>query len=152
MVQCLPGPSAFSAPKGTWIKGTLSTLPNFLTRTHSGPFKLSTKFLNMFSKLSLVFTSVFVILVAAIPTTTPPVPSPTSPQCCSSVVSSTSEAASAVAALVGLDFTGIDVPVGLSCSPITVIGNNCGSTTVTCDAPDVEWGGLIAINCIPITA
>ncbi|KAJ6457457.1 hypothetical protein C8R47DRAFT_172497 [Mycena vitilis] len=47
--------------------------------------------------------------------------------------------------------TGLDVPVGLSCSPITVIGNNCGSTTVNCDAPENEWGGLIAINCLPIT-
>jgi len=106
----------------------------------------------MFSKLCLVFTSVFVILAAAIPTTTPPVTPPTSPQCCSSVVPSNSDAASLVAALVGLDLAGVDVPVGLSCSPITVVGNNCGSTTVTCDAPDAEWGGLIAINCIPITA
>jgi hypothetical protein len=29
-----------------------------------------------------------------------------------------------VAALLGLDLTGLDVPVGLSCSPITVEGNN----------------------------
>ncbi|KAJ7715934.1 hydrophobin [Mycena olivaceomarginata] len=57
----------------------------------------------------------------------------------------------AVAALLGLDLTGLDVLVGLSCSPITVIGNNCGGTSVTCDAPENEWGGLIAINCIPIT-
>ncbi|KAJ7840125.1 hypothetical protein B0H13DRAFT_2366390 [Mycena leptocephala] len=81
----------------------------------------------------------------------PPVTPPTSPQCCASVVPASSAAASAVAALVGLDLTGVLVDVGLSCSPITVIGNNCGSTTVTCDAPEKEWGGLIAINCIPIT-
>ncbi|KAJ7032546.1 hypothetical protein C8F04DRAFT_1261841 [Mycena alexandri] len=71
---------------------------------------------------------------------------------CNSVVPSSNAAASAVAALLGLDLTGLDVPIGLSCSPITVAGNNCGSTTVTCDAPEKEWGGLIAINCIPITA
>ncbi|KAJ7908670.1 hypothetical protein B0H13DRAFT_2016198 [Mycena leptocephala] len=82
----------------------------------------------------------------------PPVTTPTSPQCCSSVVSSSSDSASSVASLLGLDLTGIDVPVGLSCSPITVIGNNCGGTTVTCDAPEPEWGSLLAINCIPITA
>ncbi|KAJ7184902.1 fungal hydrophobin [Mycena filopes] len=105
----------------------------------------------MFSKLSVVVASVLVTLAAAIPTTTPPVTPPDSPQCCNSVVTSTSSAASAVAALLGLDLTGLDVPIGLSCSPITVVGNNCGSTTVTCDAPDKEWGGLIAINCIPIT-
>ncbi|KAJ7149691.1 hydrophobin [Mycena filopes] len=105
----------------------------------------------MFSKLFVI--SVLATLAAAIPQygPAPPVTPPTSPQCCNSVVSSTSTAASAVAALVGLDLTGLDVPIGLSCSPITVIGNNCGGTTVTCDAPKNEWGGLIAINCIPIT-
>ncbi|KAF8217858.1 hypothetical protein K438DRAFT_1952711 [Mycena galopus ATCC 62051] len=92
-------------------------------------------------------------LAAAIPNGTPPPPvtTPTSDQCCGSVVSSTSSAASAVAGVLGLDLDGLDVPVGLSCSPITV-GNNCGSTSVVCDAPEQEWGGLIAINCIPITA
>ncbi|KAF8190023.1 hypothetical protein K438DRAFT_1832503 [Mycena galopus ATCC 62051] len=106
----------------------------------------------MFSKLSVVVASVLITLAAAIPNTTPPVTTPTSNQCCNSVVPSSSTAASAVAALLGLDLTGLDVPVGLSCSPITALGNNCGSTSVTCDAPDQEWGGLIAINCIPITA
>ncbi|KAJ7723623.1 hydrophobin 2 [Mycena maculata] len=90
-------------------------------------------------------------LAAAIPWTTPPVTPPTTNECCDSVVSSSSTSASSVAALLGLDLTGLNVPVGLSCSPITVIGNNCGGTTVTCDAPDQEWGTLIAINCIPIT-
>ncbi|KAJ6486694.1 hydrophobin 2 [Mycena sanguinolenta] len=106
----------------------------------------------MFSKLSVVVASVLLTLAAAMPNTTPPVTTPTSDQCCNSVVPSSSAAASAVAALLGLDLTGLDVPIGLSCSPITVAGNNCGSTSVTCDAPDQEWGGLIAINCIPITA
>ncbi|KAJ7501635.1 POH2 hydrophobin [Mycena galericulata] len=106
----------------------------------------------MFFKLSVVVTSVFITLAAAAPwATPPPVTPPTSDQCCSSVQSSSSTAASTVAALLGLDLTGLNVPVGLSCSPITVIGNNCGGTTVTCDAPETEWSGLIAINCLPIT-
>ncbi|KAJ7639583.1 hypothetical protein B0H17DRAFT_1216791 [Mycena rosella] len=97
----------------------------------------------MFSKLSVVVTSVLVTLAAAIPNTTPP--------CCNSVVPASNGAASAVAALLGLDLSGLLVDVGLSCSRITVIGNDCGGTAVTCDAPDKEWGGLITINCIPIT-
>ncbi|KAJ7842346.1 fungal hydrophobin [Mycena olivaceomarginata] len=107
----------------------------------------------MFSKLSVVVTSVLITLAAAMPNGTPPPPvtPPTSPQCCASTVPASSSAASAVAALVGLDLSGLLVDVGLSCSPITVIGDNCGGTTVTCDAPEKEWGGLIAINCIPIT-
>ncbi|KAJ7457516.1 hydrophobin 2 [Mycena galericulata] len=106
----------------------------------------------MFSKLSVVLTSVLITLAAAIPNQTPPITPPTSDQCCNSVVSSSSTAASAVAALLGLDLTGLDVPVGLSCSPITVLGNNCGGTEVVCDSPNQDFGGLIAINCIPITA
>ncbi|KAJ6455927.1 hypothetical protein C8R47DRAFT_1328864 [Mycena vitilis] len=108
----------------------------------------------MFSKLSVVVASVLITLAAAMPNGVPPPPvtPPTSAQCCGSVVSPTSSAASGVAALLGLDLTGIDVPVGLSCSAITVIGENCGGTSVTCDAPEAEWAGLIAINCIPITA
>ncbi|KAJ7128315.1 hypothetical protein C8R44DRAFT_850852 [Mycena epipterygia] len=105
----------------------------------------------MFSKLSVVVASVLITLAAAIPNTTPPVTTPTSNQCCSSVQSSSSSAVSAVAALLGLDLSGLNVPIGLGCSPITVIGNNCGGTEVTCDAPEKEWGSLIAINCIPIT-
>ncbi|KAJ7128650.1 hypothetical protein C8R44DRAFT_851006 [Mycena epipterygia] len=105
----------------------------------------------MFSKLSIVATSVLITLAAAIPWTTPPVTPPTSNQCCSSVQSSSSSSVSGVAALLGLDLSGLDVPVGLGCSPITVIGNNCGGTSVTCDAPQEAWGSLIAINCIPIT-
>ncbi|KAJ7076585.1 fungal hydrophobin [Mycena belliarum] len=103
----------------------------------------------MFSKLSVVVTTVLITLAAAVPApnTTPP----TSVQCCSSVQSSSSTAVSAIAALLGLDLSGLNVPIGLGCSPITVIGNNCGGTTVTCDAPQNSFGGLIAINCIPIT-
>ncbi|KAJ6472544.1 hydrophobin [Mycena sanguinolenta] len=107
----------------------------------------------MFSKLSLATVSVLLTLAAAIPNGTPPPPvtPPTSNQCCASVVPASNGAASLVAAILGLDLSGILVDVGLSCSPITVLGNNCGGTTVTCDAPEKEWGGLIAINCIPIT-
>ncbi|KAJ7113215.1 hypothetical protein C8R44DRAFT_882220 [Mycena epipterygia] len=105
----------------------------------------------MFSKLSLIATSVLITLAAASPWTTPPVTPPTSPQCCSSVQLSSSSEASDVADLLGLDLSGLLVFVGLSCTPITVIGINCGGTSVICDAPDAEWGGLIAINCLPIT-
>ncbi|KAJ7807032.1 fungal hydrophobin [Mycena leptocephala] len=105
----------------------------------------------MFSKLSIVVASVLITLAAATGTPPPPVTCPTSPQCCDSVVSSSSDAASVVAALLDLDLTGLDVPVGLSCSPVTIVGNNCGNTTVVCNAPKQEWGTLIAINCIPIT-
>ncbi|KAJ7772216.1 hypothetical protein B0H16DRAFT_1512688 [Mycena metata] len=116
---------------------------------HSPSFKLSS--VNMFSKLSIVVLSALLTLAAAIPTSTPPIVPPTSDQCCSSVVPSSNNAAAAVLATLGINLGDITVPVGLSCSPITVVGNNCGGVTTRCDAPEIEWGGLIAINCIPIT-
>ncbi|KAF7366009.1 Hydrophobin 2 [Mycena venus] len=116
----------------------LSRLPSFAVQPLSQA--------NMFSKLSVVVTSVLITLAAAAPSS-----APTSAQCCTSVQSSSSNAVSAIAGLLGLDLAGLNVPVGLGCSPITVIGNNCGSTTVNCEAPEKQWGGLIAINCIPIT-
>ncbi|KAJ7053486.1 fungal hydrophobin [Mycena amicta] len=71
-------------------------------------------------------------------------------QCCKSVVPSTDPAISYLAGLVGIDLTGLDVPIGLSCSPITVLGNNCGGTVVNCQSPAEQCGGLININCVTI--
>ncbi|KAJ7610458.1 fungal hydrophobin [Roridomyces roridus] len=105
----------------------------------------------MFSKLTIVVASVLITLAAAIPNTVPVTP-PTSDQCCQSVVDSNTTAAGAVLAELGIDLGDITVPVGLSCSPITVVGNNCGDITTRCDAPEIAWHGLIAINCIPITS
>ncbi|KAJ7176338.1 hypothetical protein C8R43DRAFT_1118852 [Mycena crocata] len=84
----------------------------------------------MFSKLA-IFT--VLTLAATIPNTTPP--------CCRGPP-------------VALrPFSASTSPPSMCCSPITVAGNNCAGTEVTCEAPDSEWGsGLIAINCIPITA
>ncbi|KAJ7086322.1 fungal hydrophobin [Mycena belliarum] len=98
-----------------------------------------------FSKLSTVFTALLVTLAAAAPS------APTSNQCCTSVQDSNSVAVTQVAALLGLSLGGLNVPVGLGCSPITVVGNNCGGQKVTCSAPKEQYGALIAINCIPIT-
>ncbi|KAJ7826251.1 hypothetical protein B0H13DRAFT_2440862 [Mycena leptocephala] len=106
----------------------------------------------MFSKLSIVVASVLITLAAAIPTGTPPPPvtPPSSPQCCDRVVPSTDSTASAIAGLLGIDLTGLDVPVGLMCNGW--FDSFCESTIFTCDAPEAEWGGLIAINCFPVTA
>ncbi|KAF7354232.1 Hydrophobin 2 [Mycena venus] len=88
----------------------------------------------------------------------PPVTPPTPPQCCASVVSFTSSSLLRQSArhiflpfvgrLVTSLLTGINVPIGLSCSPITVVGNNYGGTTATCEAPKAGWVGLIALNCL----
>ncbi|OCH93162.1 fungal hydrophobin [Obba rivulosa] len=75
-------------------------------------------------------------------------------QCCDSVQDANS--GGVVATLLGLlgivagDITG---QVGLTCSPITVVGvgsgNACSANTVCCS--DNALGGLISIGCLPVT-
>ncbi|KAJ7128604.1 hypothetical protein C8R44DRAFT_979240 [Mycena epipterygia] len=103
----------------------------------------------MFSKLSLFVASVLITFSAASPHSPPPPPS--SNLCCNSVQSfgSLDIVDQLLFGVFGL--LNVNVPVGLGCSPITVIGNNCGSTTVNCDSSQSSGGSLIAINCIPIT-
>ncbi|KAJ7063920.1 hydrophobin [Mycena amicta] len=99
----------------------------------------------MFNKLVALF-ALFTLAAAA------PSPRADGPQCCASVIPTSDPSLAALSALVGVNLAGLNVPIGLSCSPITVIGNNCGSTVVTCDGPLAQTGGLININCLPITA
>ncbi|KAJ7705074.1 hypothetical protein B0H16DRAFT_709978 [Mycena metata] len=109
---------------------------------------------NMFSQLAAVVASVLVTLAAATPTGTPPPPltPPTSPQCCESVELPTSAHAIAIAGLLGIDLTGLNasVPIGIGCNWF-LLPNTCSGMNLECDAPDNEWGGLIAFNCIPAT-
>ncbi|KAJ7364742.1 fungal hydrophobin [Mycena albidolilacea] len=100
----------------------------------------------MFPKISLAVTAVLATLAVASPTNSPP---PAGNQCCSSVQQSDSAGLAGILGLLGVVLDAV-VPIGLSCSPITVIGNNCGGTTVTCSGPAYQ-GGLIAIGCVPIT-
>ncbi|OJT07051.1 Fruiting body protein SC3 [Trametes pubescens] len=73
-------------------------------------------------------------------------------QCCNSVQSSSSPAASALLGLLGIVLEGIVADVGLGCSPISVIGvggSSCSSNVVCCQ--DNSHGGLISIGCLPVT-
>ncbi|KAF8152129.1 hypothetical protein K438DRAFT_1987939 [Mycena galopus ATCC 62051] len=68
--------------------------------------------------------------------------------CCKSFVSSDTETAKAVASLLNITLPS-NIGVGLSCNPITPI-SSCSplSEFLTCDTPDPEWAGLIALNCV----
>ncbi|KAI0812336.1 fungal hydrophobin-domain-containing protein [Irpex lacteus] len=74
-------------------------------------------------------------------------------QCCQSVQSANSAAASTLLGLLGIVLTDLTVPVGLTCSPISVIGVGSGSA---CDAHPVccennSFGSAISIGCIPVS-
>ncbi|KAJ7364707.1 fungal hydrophobin, partial [Mycena albidolilacea] len=104
----------------------------------------------MFPKLSLAVTAVLATLAVASPTSrTDSCPPASTTQCCKSVQQSNTLGMTTLLGLLGVVVDAV-VPIGLSCSPITVVGNNCGSTQVTCNSPQSQTG-LIVIGCIPIT-
>ncbi|KAH6902415.1 fungal hydrophobin-domain-containing protein [Coprinopsis sp. MPI-PUGE-AT-0042] len=87
------------------------------------------------------------------PTTPAPAPScSTGPiQCCNSTTKASDPAASLLLGLLGIVLQDLNVIVGLTCSPISVIalpGNSCSGQTVCCS--NNSFKGLIAIGCTPI--
>ncbi|KAJ3914894.1 hydrophobin 2 [Lentinula edodes] len=73
-------------------------------------------------------------------------------QCCDSVESATSSPVAAILSLLGIVLQDLNVNVGLTCSPITVIGasgSSCSAQAVCCQ--DNSFGGLISIGCAPVT-
>nr|CAC86002.1 hydrophobin 1 [Dictyonema glabratum] len=122
-------------------------------------------------------TSVFIILaltasfVAAVPTTPkppppkplPPKPSPppsapviqcnTGPvQCCDSVQNSNDKEIANLLGFLGIVTGGDEVPIGVTCSPISVAGgtgsNSCTAQPVCCQ--NNTFNGVVAIGCNPI--
>ncbi|EMD31832.1 hypothetical protein CERSUDRAFT_88700 [Gelatoporia subvermispora B] len=72
-------------------------------------------------------------------------------QCCESTESANSGLGGLLLGLLGIVVEGVDVLLGVNCSPISVIGvggGNCNSNVVCCQ--DNAVGGLISIGCIPI--
>ncbi|PIL27540.1 hypothetical protein GSI_10691 [Ganoderma sinense ZZ0214-1] len=73
-------------------------------------------------------------------------------QCCESIQSPTDHDASVILGLLDIVIEGLDVLVGLTCSPISVIGvggsNSCTANVVCCQNNNV--GGLISIGCVPV--
>ncbi|KAI5121526.1 hypothetical protein M0805_002586 [Coniferiporia weirii] len=72
-------------------------------------------------------------------------------QCCQSTESSSDPVTSLLLGLLGIVLEGINVPIGVTCSPISVIGvggNSCTADPVCCE--NNSFNGLIAIGCSPI--
>ncbi|KAF5325853.1 hypothetical protein D9611_000538 [Ephemerocybe angulata] len=98
---------------------------------------------------ALALASVAVAIPTGGPTTPTPIPASqcTGPiQCCNSVQSA---GAPAVATILGLGINvGLNVMVGLTCSPLSIFGigeNSCTGEIVCCT--NNSFGGLIAIGC-----
>ncbi|EIN05019.1 fungal hydrophobin, partial [Punctularia strigosozonata HHB-11173 SS5] len=71
-------------------------------------------------------------------------------QCCNTLTNSTDPSTSAILGLIGAVVSGVDVPIGLECNPITVIGagaNGCSASPVCCENTN---DGLVGIGCVPV--
>ncbi|EKM51250.1 uncharacterized protein PHACADRAFT_263293 [Phanerochaete carnosa HHB-10118-sp] len=73
-------------------------------------------------------------------------------QCCQSVQpASSSDASSALKTLLDIPIQDLNVPIGLNCLPINVVGvgngADCASTPVCCNSS--YKGGLVNVGCTP---
>ncbi|KAL5522504.1 SC3_5 [Sanghuangporus baumii] len=98
-------------------------------------------------------TSTTTITVTATATATEPASQcNTGPiQCCNTVQSASSSPSSDLLGLLGIVLQDLNVLVGLTCSPISVIGigsSGCNAHPVCCE--DNSFGGLISIGCVPV--
>ncbi|TFK32034.1 fungal hydrophobin [Crucibulum laeve] len=108
----------------------------------------------MFARVSTLFLFMFVALPLLATATAIPRADTCSTgtvQCCNSVQSANSGAVSLLAGLLGIVLGPITGQVGLTCSPLSVIGigsNSCNAQTVCCTGN--SFSGLIVLGCTPI--
>ncbi|KAF9440108.1 fungal hydrophobin [Macrolepiota fuliginosa MF-IS2] len=108
-------------------------------------------------KLSALVAAALATSVLAGGTPPPPPPAPASQcntgpvQCCNSVQAANSPAASQLLGLLGVVVQDVTALVGITCTPITVIGaggNSCSAQPVCCE--NNSFNGIIAIGCSPV--
>ncbi|TBU30085.1 fungal hydrophobin [Dichomitus squalens] len=110
----------------------------------------------MFSRLAAFVVVALPILAAATPLegrNEPASSCATAPvQCCDTVEKASDPSISKELGLLGVVVQDVDALVGLTCSPITVIGvgsgSSCSANAVCCD--DNSFGGLVSIGCVPV--
>ncbi|KAI0643532.1 fungal hydrophobin [Trametes meyenii] len=112
----------------------------------------------MFSKLAVAFTAATALSTMVVASPTPGGAgagscSTGSLQCCNQVQSANSLGVSTLLGLLGVVLQDLDILVGVSCSPINVVGvgsgNACSSNAVCCDNNNV--GGLLSVGCLPVS-
>ncbi|KAH6902433.1 fungal hydrophobin-domain-containing protein [Coprinopsis sp. MPI-PUGE-AT-0042] len=72
-------------------------------------------------------------------------------QCCNEVTKADDPATAILLGLLNVVVQDLNVDVGVTCSPISVIGvpgNSCSGQTVCCS--DNSFKGIVAIGCTPI--
>ena len=82
----------------------------------------------MFSKLSALATFAILAVATAAPNSSPTTCSTGPIQCCDTVEKASDPAAAAILASLGVVVQDVDALVGLTCSPVTVIGVGTGDS------------------------
>ncbi|KAI0701320.1 hydrophobin [Cytidiella melzeri] len=106
----------------------------------------------MFTRLAIFTALVLPTLAAATPVARASCDTG-SIQCCQSTESASSASGTALLKSIGVVVTDPDVLLGLTCSPISVIGVGSGTA---CDASPVccennSFGSLVSIGCVPVS-
>ncbi|THU84056.1 fungal hydrophobin, partial [Dendrothele bispora CBS 962.96] len=72
-------------------------------------------------------------------------------QCCDTVGSASDPAISKELGILGITVQDVTALVGLTCSPISVIGvggDSCSANPVCCE--NNSFNGLVALGCVPV--
>ncbi|KAF8068727.1 hydrophobin-251 [Lyophyllum atratum] len=107
-------------------------------------------------KSSLLVFATLTTLAAATPTRrTEPAPASQcntgSLQCCNTLQSATSDPAAGLLALLGIVVQDVTAQVGVTCSPISVLGvggNSCTAQPVCCTGN--TFHGVVTLGCSPV--
>nr|QHB50199.1 fruiting body protein SC4 [Sparassis latifolia] len=108
----------------------------------------------MFSRIA-TFTAVLALpfLAVASPTGQTDQCNVGSLQCCNSVISPDSTEGLGLLGLIGVAVGSVTGSLGVTCSPITVIGvlggSSCEANPVCCT--DNSYGNLVSLGCIPVS-
>ncbi|PPQ78970.1 hypothetical protein CVT26_003827 [Gymnopilus dilepis] len=107
----------------------------------------------MFARAASVFVLALPVLAAAsaVPRNNGDQCTTGSLQCCSSVQDASSSVVSLLLGLLGISVGSVTGQVGVTCSPITVIGTgstSCSEQPVCCT--DNSFNGLISLGCTPV--
>ncbi|KAK7676145.1 hypothetical protein QCA50_014916 [Cerrena zonata] len=112
----------------------------------------------MFSRVSIAVTLALSFLAVATPVPATSGGEPASEcntgpiQCCQSTEAADSTSGAALLGLLGIVLQDVNVLLGVTCSPISVIGvgsSGCSASPVCCT--DNSHGGLVSIGCVPVT-
>ncbi|KDQ62716.1 hypothetical protein JAAARDRAFT_122077 [Jaapia argillacea MUCL 33604] len=103
------------------------------------------------------FTTLTILAVATAAWDTTPIPASqctTGPiECCQSLSEAGKDPAASILKSLGVVVQDANVLVGLTCSPITVVGvgsgSSCTANPVCCT--DNSYGGVASIGCVPVT-